>query len=270
MTSSASSSTAIVTGASRGIGKQIALELGRRGMNVVVAARTVEAHRRLAGTVGETVEAIRTAGGTSMAVRTDMAVPEDIAALVRTVLDTFGRIDVLVNNAAQTAGTWPKLVDMDVADWRQQFETNLHGPMLLMKAVVPAMTEGGGGVIVNMTSGAGDLTPVPPESATATDRPTPAGERVAYSASKAALNRLANVLAPELRAAGIAVVNVDPGFTRTELVDLMGAKGVVDADAAVPMDVPMRTVVDLVTSGNAMRHTGRIIRAADYVAALAP
>jgi NAD(P)-dependent dehydrogenase (short-subunit alcohol dehydrogenase family) len=264
-----SARTAIVTGASRGIGKQIAIELGRRGWNVVVAARTVEAHRRLAGTVGETVQAVEEAGGRALAVRTDMTVPEDIAALVRTTVETFGGVDALVNNAAQTAGGAPGLVDLDVADWRGQFETNLHGPLQLMQAVVPVMAAAGGGVIVNMTSGAGDLVPV-------TDAPTAMagdavriGERIAYSASKAALNRLANVVAPELRAQGIAVVNVDPGFTRTELVDLMGERGVVDVEAAVPMEVPMRTVVDLVDTGGAgMAHTGEIVRADAYAAAL--
>jgi NAD(P)-dependent dehydrogenase (short-subunit alcohol dehydrogenase family) len=261
--------TAIVTGASRGIGKQIAIELGRLGWNVVVAARTVEPHRRLSGSVGETVAAVQEAGGRALAVRTDMTVAEDIENVVRTAVDTFGAVDALVNNAAQTSGGAPGLVDLDVADWRQQFETNLHGPLQLMQAVVPVMQKGGGGIVVNMTSGAGDLVPVAGAGEAMAGKAVRIGERIAYAATKAALNRLANVVAPELREAGIAVVNVDPGFTRTELVDLMGEKGVVDVDAAVPMDVPMRTVVDLLTTrGAAMSRTGEIVRAADYVAEL--
>ncbi|HEY0538109.1 MAG TPA: SDR family oxidoreductase, partial [Actinoallomurus sp.] len=139
--------TAIVTGASRGIGKQIAIELGRLGWNVVVAARTVEPHRRLAGSVGETVAAVVEAGGQAIAVRTDMTVADDIENLVRTAVSTYGTVDALVNNAAQTAGGAPGLVDLDVADWRQQFETNLHGPLQLMQAVVPVLEKAGGGVI---------------------------------------------------------------------------------------------------------------------------
>jgi 3-oxoacyl-[acyl-carrier protein] reductase len=261
--------TAVVTGASRGIGKQIAIELGRLGWNVVVAARTVEPHRRLAGTMADTVAAVEEAGGRALAVRTDMTVPEDIRHLVETTVDTFGAIDALINNAAQTAGGSPPLVELAVEDWRQQFETNVHGPLQLMQAVVPTMQRAGGGVIVNMTSGAGDLSSQSVSSSIVGDA-VRIGERIAYAASKAALNRLANVVAPELAASGIAIVNVDPGFTRTELVDLMDERGVVDAEAAVPMEVPMRAVVDLVTTeGAAMRHTGDIVRAAAYVAALA-
>jgi NAD(P)-dependent dehydrogenase (short-subunit alcohol dehydrogenase family) len=261
--------TAIVTGASRGIGKQIAIELGRLGWNVVVAARTVEPHRRLAGSVGETVAAAQEAGGQALAVRTDMTVAADIENLVRITVDTYGGVDALVNNAAQTSGGTPGLVDLDLGDWRQQFETNLHGPLQLMQAVVPVMQKAGRGIVVNMTSGAGDLVPVSGAADAMAGDAVRIGERIAYSATKAALNRLANVVAPELRAVGIAVVNVDPGFTRTELVDLMGEKGVVDVEAAVPMDVPMRTVVDLLTTdGAAMSHTGEIVRAAEYVDAL--
>jgi NAD(P)-dependent dehydrogenase (short-subunit alcohol dehydrogenase family) len=261
--------TAIVTGASRGIGKQIAIELGRLGWNVVVAARTVEPHRRLTGSVGETVAAVQEAGGQALAVRTDMTVAEDIENLVRTTVDTYGGVDALVNNAAQTSGGAPGLVDLDVADWRQQFETNLHGPLQLMQAVVPVMQKAGGGIVVNMTSGAGDLVPVSAAAGAMAGDAVRIGERIAYSATKAALNRLANVVAPELRQAGIAVVNVDPGFTRTELVDLMGEKGVVDIEAAVPMEVPMRTVVDLLTTdGAAMSRTGEIVRADEYVSEL--
>src|SRR5690348_16239637 len=96
--------TAIITGASRGIGKQIAVELGRRGANVVVAARTVEPHRRLAGTIRETVAAVEAAGGQALAVRTDLREPAEIEELVERAVARFGGVDVLVNNAADTSG----------------------------------------------------------------------------------------------------------------------------------------------------------------------
>jgi NAD(P)-dependent dehydrogenase (short-subunit alcohol dehydrogenase family) len=255
---------AIVTGASRGIGKQIAIELGRQGADVVVAARTVEPHRRLAGSIGETVEAVEAAGGRSIAVPTDLRDPRAISALVERTLEQFGPVQILVNNAADTSGGTPSILDLERDDWLRQFDTNLHGPFSLIQAALPSMRDAGGGVIVNMTSGAGDLVPVP-ATPPAGDGPIRIGERVAYAASKAALNRLANVIAPELRQLGIAVVNVDPGFTRTELVDLMGERGTVDADAAVPMEVPMKTVVHVITSDDPMRYTGQILRASSFV-----
>ena len=256
--------TAIVTGASRGIGKQIAVELGRRGANVVVAARTVEPHRRLAGSIGETVAAIEAAGGRAVAVRTDLTDVADIEHLAAEARDRFGRIDVLVNNAADTSGGAPAFVDLDRAEWLRQFDANLHGPFSLMQAVVPSLRDQGGGVIVNMTSGAADMQPVTRERTP--DGPVSIGERIAYGASKAALNRLTNMLAADLAPLGVAVVAVDPGFTRTELVDLMGERGVVDADAAVPMEVPMKTVLHVITCDDPMQYTGQVLRAAAFVA----
>src|ERR1700730_15271939 len=135
--------TAIITGASRGIGKQIAIELGRLGANVVVAARTVEAHRRLSGTIGETVEAVHAAGGQAIAVRTDLRDPLDIRALVDQAVERFGAIGVLVNNAADTSGGTPSILDLDREDWLRQFEANLHGPFSLIQAVLPSMRDAG-------------------------------------------------------------------------------------------------------------------------------
>jgi NAD(P)-dependent dehydrogenase (short-subunit alcohol dehydrogenase family) len=256
--------TAIITGASRGIGKQLAIELGSRGANIVVAARTVEPHKRLSGTIGETVDAVQATGAQAVAIRTDLRNLSDIENLAQEAIDRFGGIDVLVNNAADTSGGTPSILDLDRDDWLSQFDANLHGPFSLIQAVLPSMRERGGGVIVNMTSGAGDLTPLRPEAPSG-DSPIRIGERVAYGASKAALNRLANMIAPELRDIGIAIVNVDPGFTRTELVDLMGERGMVDPDAAVPMEVPVKTVVHVITSDNSMQWSGEILRAAAFV-----
>ncbi len=254
--------TAIVTGASRGIGKQIAVELGRRGANVVVAARTVEAHRRLTGTIGETVAAVEEAGGQALAVRTDLKNLADIQALADAAVGRFGGIDVLVNNAADTSAGSNSILDLARDDWLRQFDINLHGSFSLIQAVLPAMQQAGAGVIVNMTSGAGDLSPVHPPAEGGAQR---LGERVSYAATKAALNRLGNVIAPELRDRGVAVIMVDPGFTRTELVDLMGERGLVSAADAIPMEVPMKTVVHVITCDNPMQYTGEILRAASFV-----
>src|SRR5215218_10465621 len=108
--------TAIVTGASRGIGKQVAIGLGRAGFDVVVAARTVDPHRRLPGTIGETVKEVAREGARALAVRTDMTSSADVERLVATTIEQFGRLDVVVNNAADTSGGTPGLVELSVDD----------------------------------------------------------------------------------------------------------------------------------------------------------
>ena len=243
----------------------MSIELGRRGAAVVVAARTVEPHRRLPGTIGETVAAVESAGGRAVAVQTDLTDVAGIENLVRTAVGRFGGVDILVNNAADTSGGTPSIMDLDRSDWLRQFATNLHGPFSLIRAALPSMRERGGGVIVNLSSGAGDLMPPEVTVSTGAGGAVRIGERIAYAASKAALNRLGNVIAPELRALGIAVVAVDPGFTRTELVELMGSRGLVDPDAAVPMEVPVKTIVHVVTSPDPLVYSGSLLRAADFV-----
>jgi NAD(P)-dependent dehydrogenase (short-subunit alcohol dehydrogenase family) len=219
----------------------------------------------LTGTIGETVELVQATGAQAIAVQTDLRDADDVARLAARAIEQFGAVDVLVNNAADTSGGTPSILDLDRQDWLRQFDANLHGPFSLIQAVLPSMKERGEGVIVNMTSGAGDLVPVRPPTTGSGQGAIRIGERVAYGASKAALNRLSNMIAPELRDHGIAVVSVDPGFTRTELVELMGERGMVDPKAAVPMDVPVKTIVHVVTSDDPMQWTGQILRAAAFV-----
>lgn len=252
--------TAVVTGASRGIGRRIALDLARHGIAVVVVARA-RGRRGYGQSAQEAVADIVAQGGRAVAVEADVRDPDDVDRIIGTGYGEFGSIDILVNNAADTSGGTPGIVDMEMSDWLQQFETNLHGPFRLMQCVVPDMIAGGGGLILNMTSGTADLERVAQGEVLG-------GPRLAYSASKAALNRLSSAAADELRAAGIAVVSVDPGFTRTELVERMESKGIVDASSAVPMSVPADVVTYLATSGRAMEHSGEILRAADFVATL--
>jgi NAD(P)-dependent dehydrogenase (short-subunit alcohol dehydrogenase family) len=250
---------AIVTGASRGIGRQVALELGRRGMSVVVASRTVDAHRRLPGTIGQTVADIEAGGGRALAVRTDVGVAKDLEELVATAVAEFDRIDVLVNNAAETNSSAAPIDEMPRATWLHEFDVNVHAPFTLIGAVLPHMRRLGGGLIVNITSGAGDLMPLDP-SAPRGDIQT--GNLLGYATTKGALNRMANAVAPDLYKDHIAIVNVDPGFTRTELVELLGERGVVDADAAGSMDLTSQLVVRLAADHDeAMRVSGEILRA---------
>ncbi len=251
-----------MTGASRGIGRQLALELARRGSRVVIAARTVEPKRRLPGSIGVTLEDIESSGGTAMALQVDVTRSDDLERLVSTTVDTFGRLDVLVNNAADTQGSAAPIEDYPYDSWLHQFETNVHAPFRLMGLAVPHLRAAGGGVIVNVTSGAGDMvTAAPARAAAVTGSPIRLGTLLGYATTKAALNRLSNALAPDLVAARIAVVCVDPGFTRTELVDLLAERGFVDSEDAAPMDVPVQTIVDVITSSDPMALTGQVVRA---------
>jgi NAD(P)-dependent dehydrogenase (short-subunit alcohol dehydrogenase family) len=256
--------TAIVTGASRGIGKQLAIELGRLGANVVVAARTVEQRRSLPGTIGETVAMIEEAGGTGLAVAADMANEADLERLVAATVERFGGIDLLVNNAAATAGKdWgASLADLTREGWMGQYAVNLHAPFTLMRAVAPVMaTRGAGsggcrGRIINVTTGRhghDESTPAPGLN-------TP----LAYPSSKAALDQLCISVAPQLRAQGVMVVNVNPGFVRTEMVDLMEANGV-DASASISITIPTAAMMYLATCDEPMRYAGKILEAEDLV-----
>ncbi|HEX5588455.1 MAG TPA: SDR family NAD(P)-dependent oxidoreductase, partial [Acidimicrobiia bacterium] len=210
---------AIVTGASRGVGKQIAIELATRGADVVVAARTVEPRRRLPGTIGETVEAVEALGRRAVAVQADVSVEDDLVKVVDTAVAELGRIDVLVNNAAYTSGkAWGlPLLELSRNDWHRQFATNLDAAFTLVQAVVPHMRDQGGGVIVNLTSAAGDLVA---GGGGGGEESVMGTAPLAYASSKAALNRFANAVAGQLRPMGIAIVNVEPGFVRTEMVDI--------------------------------------------------
>ena len=252
---------AIVTGASRGIGRQIALELARRGVSVALAARTVTPAGRLGGTIGETLAAIEQAGGTALAVQTDVTRPDDLERLVGETVARFGRLDILVNNAADTNAGSDPVEAYPRAAWLRHFDTNVHGPFTLIGLAVAQMKQHGqGGVIVNMISSAGDLVAPAQQPAEAVRQ---LGSMIGYAASKAALARLTNALAGELALHGIAILGVDPGFTRTELVDRLAQGGLVDAADAHAMDVPVAKVMEILTAADPLALSGRLVRVTD-------
>ena len=127
---------AIVTGASRGIGKGIARAYAAEGARVVVAARTDEPGR-LPGTIHETVAEIRDAGRQALAVKCDVSDDEQVRAMVKAAMDAYGRIDVLVNNAAVTLR--PLVKDTEPRHFQLILRVNLLGPLLTCKHVVPIM-----------------------------------------------------------------------------------------------------------------------------------
>jgi citronellol/citronellal dehydrogenase len=195
----------IVTGASRGIGKAIALGLAREGAGVVVAARSETApSERLPGTIHETVAQIDALGGRAVAVRCDVTDEASVTAMVETALASYGRIDVLVNNAAIDFA-FP-VTEMPLKRWEIVLKVNTTGPYLCTRAVLPAMIEQKGGSIINISSLA------------ANERgPGTVGYSAAYAASKAALDRFTYALAAEVGVYNIAVNGLKPaGVVDTE------------------------------------------------------
>ena len=144
---------AVVTGASRGIGRAIALELARAGADIVATARTESPRGDLPGTIHQTAEDVRGMGRRALPYRADLTQAKDIDALAATTLETFGKVDILVNNAAYTSkAIFASFWDMTPESWGRQMALNLNAPFLLCKAFAPAMREQGGGSIVNISS----------------------------------------------------------------------------------------------------------------------
>jgi NAD(P)-dependent dehydrogenase (short-subunit alcohol dehydrogenase family) len=142
---------AVITGASRGLGRYCALAYGAEGATVVVAARTeTETNPNLPGTIHETVREIEAAGGSAFPVQCNVADAESIQAMTQTVLERYGHIDVLMTNAAiQTPGF---ISDMQPKHWELEFRVNVHGTFHCIRAVLPSMIEHGSGNIITISS----------------------------------------------------------------------------------------------------------------------
>lgn len=250
----------IITGASRGVGKQAALYFARRGAKVVLAARTVEPDVTLPGTLGETLLQIEAMGGEAIAVATDLAKEEDLKRLVAAAVDRFGGVDVLVNNAAATTGDiWGKpFLELTRDEWLYQFDVNVHAPFTLTQLVVPIMERRGGGRIVNLSTGSGEVFRQPEELQKLENVGKFSLEVPGYYASKRALDRLGNAIAPELSRRNIWVIGMHPGLVSTELVAIRVKDAGLDDSVAVPMTVPARMIVYFSACQNPKEYTGRL------------
>ena len=201
---------AIVTGASRGIGRSIAEALAARGARVVAAARGDHA--------AAVVEAIRAAGGTAEAVTVDVTDPDQVMAAVAGVLDRHGRIDVLVNNAGITRDQL--LLRMKREDWDAVLATNLSAAFACSQAVIKPMMKQRGGRIINITSVVGQA--------------GNAGQSN-YAASKAGLIGLTKALAIEVASRNITVNAVAPGLIETDMTRAVSEAAQQDWAARIPL-----------------------------------
>lgn len=181
---------ALITGASQGLGKALALAFAGEGASLVINSRSEESIRPVA-------REAESRGAEVLAVAADVSKSTDVGRLVGAAVERFGRIDVLINNAG-VLGPRRKLEEHTEEEWRQVIDANLTGPFLVTKAVIPHMSEGGS--IINVVSGAS------------------AGPRAdwgAYAISKFGVEGLTGNLALELQDRGIRVNAVDPGGMRT-------------------------------------------------------
>ncbi|HXG52336.1 MAG TPA: SDR family NAD(P)-dependent oxidoreductase [candidate division Zixibacteria bacterium] len=186
--------TALVTGASRGIGKAVALAFARAGAAVLICARGVEALRAAEAE-------LRGAGATVIAVGADVGRAEDVDELMRAARERFGGLDILVNNAS-LLGPRVAIVEYPRAAWEEVLRVNLTGPFLLIQEALRIMIPRRSGSIINVSSGVGRV-----------GKP----RWGAYCASKFALEGLTQMVAEEVREYGVRVNSVNPGPTRTAM-----------------------------------------------------
>ena len=191
---------AVVTGASRGLGRAIAKEYASEGASVVICARA-QSPTGLAGTLQETVADIRNAGGEVLAVDCDVTDEAQVDAMVRQALARYGKIDVLFNNAgAMVLGE--SILEIEPSRWEQVMRVNANGPYLCTRAALPSMMERRRGSIINVGSRMANDPGL--------------GGGVLYSASKAAVHMFSLCLADEVREYNIAVNILSPGSLRSE------------------------------------------------------
>jgi NAD(P)-dependent dehydrogenase (short-subunit alcohol dehydrogenase family) len=208
---------ALVTGASRGIGKAAAIDLAAAGYDVAIAARTLtegtgrtdDDDMAVPGGLDTTAARIEEEGGSALMIKMDLLDRASVEAAADTTLATFGRIDCLVNNAIyQGSGVLDLFLDVAESDLQKLFEGNVFAQLALLRKVVPAMLEAGGGTVVNMVSGAGFDQPPAKVGA--------GGWSMGYAMTKAAFGRVAPLLQVEHGDQGIRAFGVEPGFVLTE------------------------------------------------------
>ena len=229
--------SAIVTGASRGIGAAAARRLAAEGADIVITARTLDHHPTLPGSLRETADDLKRFGGQVHVISADLSDPADRSTIVPQATELLGRpIDILVNNAA--AAIYQPLIDFPLKRRMLTFEINVHAPMDLVQAVLPEMIERGEGWIVNVSSA----------TAHPWEPPFTLGSLGAttgiYGASKAALNRMTNALGAECASTGVRVNTVEP---RSAVLS-EGAESLVGATLTADQIESMEEMVEALTA----------------------
>jgi 3-oxoacyl-[acyl-carrier protein] reductase len=231
---------ALVTGASQGIGRACALELARAGATVALAARNE-------GKLADAVAEIEAAGGKAAAFALDISSEESIKTCAKSILDRFGKVEILVNNAGITRDGL--MLRMKRADWDDVLATNLTGAFLLTQALLSSMLKNRWGRIINITSVVG--------------RTGQAGQ-VNYAASKAGMIGITRSMAREVASRGITVNAVAPGYIETPMTAVLDEKQRAAMMAAIPLGRPgtdqdIAQAVTFLASEGAAYITGHVL-----------
>jgi NAD(P)-dependent dehydrogenase (short-subunit alcohol dehydrogenase family) len=221
---------AIVTGGNRGIGHEICKELSKAGCNVVLTSRNEEEGRRAVAKLHQYDNVAYR--------RLDVTDSKDIASLRDWILKTYGRVDILINNAGVYLDEGVSVFDVDENIMQDTFAVNFYGPFHMCRAFVPIMRQNGYGRIVNISSGYGAMSEM-------------GGYVAAYRISKAALNALTLIMANELRDGNIKVNAVCPGWVRT---DMGGGMAPISPEAAAKDIVHFALVDAKGPTGGFFRH----------------
>ena len=258
---------ALVTGASRGIGKVCAQWLARAGYDVAVTARTVhegEAREHsstikksktnpLPGSLESTAALVEAEGARALPVAADLLDPVSLGASVTTVLERWGRVDVVVHNGRYIGpGHMDTFLETPIELLEKHLLANVIAPLQINKLVLPGMIERGTGAIVNITSASGYSDPTRPAGQ--------GGWGLGYGMSKAAFHRIAGTIAVELEGTGVRAFNVQPNLIATERIAVDMAEFGIENKGA-PAEVVAAVVVWLVTDPEAGQWNGRNIEA---------
>jgi NAD(P)-dependent dehydrogenase (short-subunit alcohol dehydrogenase family) len=252
------SGVAVVTGASRGIGKACAVHLARAGYDVAITARTVQEGearehsstvaksdtRPLPGSLATTAGLVEAEGVKALPLAADLRDRTALGVAITTVLERWGRVDVLVNNGRYVGpGHMDVFLDTPVELIDAHLQANVIAPLILTKLVLPGMLERGDGLVINITSGSAMMDPQSPAGK--------GGWGLGYGTSKGALHRVAGILHAELAGTGVRVFNLEPGYIATERIAMDMAEFGFTAAGGDPPDVVGAALAWLATDGHA-------------------
>ncbi len=249
---------AVVTGASRGVGKGIALALGDAGATVYVTGRSEAGGTTegLPGTVRDTADAVTQRGGQGVAIRCDHTADAEVEALFARVTQEQGRLDLLVNNVwgGYEQHDWPRFGapfwEQPLRHWHGMFESGVRAHLVASRLAVPLLLANGGGLIVHTT---------------AWDRDRYLGN-LFYDVAKAAVNRLAFGMGRELRPHNVAVVALAPGFVGTERVRAAFAAAGREPPSLESPEYTGRAVVALAGDADVLARSGRVLTVGELAA----